>query len=78
MNVIGERISIAGSRDPTKVGRTGTVLLETAKTLIVQTARGKIRVEKKGTVLVVSRTETVVVCDDILGRPEDRLKGNGR
>jgi RNase P/RNase MRP subunit p29 len=73
VNVIGEKVSVASSRDPTKVGASGVVLVETAKTLYIDTGAKKLTVEKAGQVFVLSRTGEVVIGDQLMGRPEDRI-----
>lgn len=73
MNVIGERITVLTSHDSTKVGRTGTVVLETAKTLVLDSGGRTIRVEKSGTGFMVQGSGQVLTGDDISGRLQDRL-----
>ena len=71
--MVDKRVSVASSTDPTKVGRSGTVLLETAKTLLIGTRSGRVRVEKKGAAFILRDSGKVVVGDDITGRPEDYI-----
>ena len=73
MNLIGERIEILTSSDPTKVGRSGRVLMDTAKTLVVGSTRSAMRVEKQGAEFLLLDSGKVVKGLDIAGRPEDRL-----
>ena len=73
MSLIGERLTVLTSRDPTKAGRGGLVLLETAKTLVLESGSKTIRVEKEGAAFRVERTGTVLTGLDISGRLQDRL-----
>ncbi len=73
MNVIGERVTVLSSTDTTKVGRTGRVLLDTAKTLVIESAGRDIRVEKSGAAFLLLDSGKVLTGSDIYGRLEDRL-----
>lgn len=75
MSIVGTRAVIIDSKDGTKPGRKGEIVLETAKTLLLKTAEGTITIEKAGTVLRVEGDDEPLVGDDILGRLEDRLRG---
>ena len=72
MNVIGEMLTVLTSVDPTKVGINGLVVLETAKTLILDTGTGVVRVEKSRSAFLLSRSKKVVTGSDIEGRLQDR------
>jgi RNase P/RNase MRP subunit p29 len=72
MNVIGERLTIIGSMDPSKKGRTGIVLLDTARTLVLDSNGRTFRVEKEGNIFQVSNSKKVIAGTDISGRLEDR------
>ena len=72
MNVIGERLTVLKSADPTKVGRSGTVVLDTARTLVVRVPCGAIRVEKAGSVFQVGGAVRTVSGSELYGRLEDR------
>lgn len=72
MNVIGERLTILSSTDPSKAGRTGIVMLDTAKTLVLDSNGVIMRVEKAGSVFRVSGSDMVIAGADIAGRLEDR------
>ena len=72
MNVIGERVSVLTSSDPTKVGRTGRVLLESARMLVIDSAGREVRVEKAGSAFLVLDSGRVVTGSEIVGRLEDR------
>jgi len=73
MNLIGETLVILTSRDPTKTGRSGKVLLETAQTFIIDAGSSSIMVEKAGAAFRVARTGAVVTGEDLSGRLQDRL-----
>jgi RNase P/RNase MRP subunit p29 len=73
MNVIGERVRVLTSSDSTKVGRTGRVLLDSAKTLVIETAGRTLRVEKSGSAFLLLESGKVLTGSDIYGRLEDRL-----
>ena len=75
MSIVGTRAVIVDSKDGTKLGRKGEIVLETANTLVLKTAEGSITIEKAGTVLQVEGDDEPLVGDDILGRLEDRLRG---
>jgi len=77
MNVVGERLKVLSSSDHTKTGRTGRVLLETEKTLVMDSAGRTIRVEKSGSAFLLLDSGKVVTGSDIAGRLEDRW-GKGR
>ncbi len=72
MNVIGERLTVLDSSDPSKRGRSGVVVLETAKTLILASGQKTFRVEKEGTMFGLSGSKMVLAGVDIAGRLEDR------
>ncbi|MDG7008137.1 MAG: ribonuclease P protein subunit [Nitrososphaerota archaeon] len=73
MNVVGELVTVLSSSDRTKVGRTGLVLLDTAKTLVIESAGRSIRVEKSGAAFLLRGSGKVLTGSDIYGRLEDRL-----
>ncbi|MGP8125260.1 MAG: ribonuclease P protein subunit [Nitrososphaerales archaeon] len=72
MNVIGERLTILRSTDSSKEGRTGVVLLDTARTLVLDSNGRALRVEKSGNVFQICGSKRVVMGSDISGRLEDR------
>ena len=78
MSVIGQDVTVARADDPTKVGRKGVVVLETANTLLLQSGDARCRVEKQGSVFLLGRSGDVVNGDEIAGRLEDRLGGRSR
>jgi len=78
MNLIGERVTVLSSTDPTKRGRSGVVVLETAKTLLLDSGGRTVRVEKRGTVFQLTASGHVVSGSDIVGRLQDRWGGKSR
>lgn len=72
MRVIGERLRVLSSSDPTKVGMTGSVLLESANTLVIDSAGRDVRVEKSGSDFLLLDSGRAVRGSDIVGRLEDR------
>lgn len=77
MNIIGEELTVLSSTDPTKTGRRGLVVLETAKTLLLDTGAKVIRIEKSGSAFLLSHSKKVVTGSDIEGRPQDRWGRRG-
>jgi len=73
MNIIGEKLTVLTSSDPTKEGRTGRVLLETSQTLLLETGHKTVRVEKEGSAFMLVSSGKVVTGADIYGRLADRL-----
>ncbi len=73
MNIIGERVIVLTSSDPTIAGRTGRVVLETAETLLLDSGGRTIRVEKSGAAFKLLGSGKVLTGSDIAGRLEDRL-----
>ncbi len=78
MNVIGARLSVLSSPDPTLVGRSGTVLLETLNTLVIGSGGRAIRVGKAGAAFMLLDSGVVITGSDIAGRLHDRLGRRGR
>jgi RNase P/RNase MRP subunit p29 len=72
VNLIGGTLTVLSSSDPSKVGRSGKVLLETANTLVIQSGLRSIAVEKKGASFLLGTGATVSGAD-IAGRLQDRL-----
>jgi RNase P/RNase MRP subunit p29 len=73
MNVIGQMLTILTSPDPSKTGRTGRVVIETAKTLILDSNGRSIRVAKSGSAFMLLPSRTVLTGADLEGRLQDRL-----
>ena len=72
MNVIGETMTVVKSSDPSKEGVKGIVLLDTAKTLVLETRGRSIRVEKEGSIFQLNGSGRQISGDSIKGRLEDR------
>ncbi len=73
MNVIGEKLTVLTSPDPTMTGRTGRVILETANTLLLESGGRTTRVAKSGAAFMLLGSGTVLTGSDIAGRLQDRL-----
>ena len=78
MNLIGEKLEVLTSSDPGKVGKSGIVVLDTAKTIVIDTGNGNLMLEKAGATFQLSGTRKVVLGNDILGRLEDRWGSGSR
>ena len=74
MNLVGERVAVVSAKDPTIIGKSGLVVLETAKTLVVESGSRLVRLAKHGTVFQVSNSGTIVAGDDIAGSLEERMR----
>jgi RNase P/RNase MRP subunit p29 len=72
MNLIGETLTILTSHDPTKEGKTGRVLTETANTLLLESEGRTLRVAKTDAAFKVLDSGRVVTGSDIAGRLQDR------
>ncbi len=73
MNVIGERLTVLTSPDPTKTGITGRVMMETLNTLLLDASGRTLRVEKAGSAFMLLSTGHVLTGVDLAGRLQDRL-----
>jgi len=78
MTIIGEDVAVLHARDPTKTGRKGKAVLETANTVVLMSDKGKLTIEKRGTVFLLSPSGMVAAGEDIEGRLEDRLRSRKR
>jgi RNase P/RNase MRP subunit p29 len=72
VNIIGEKLTVLSSSDPTKAGKRGRVVLETAKTLLLDTGSKVIRIEKSRSAFLLNQSKKVVTGSDIEGRLQDR------
>ena len=72
MNVIGSSIMVVLASDPTLVGRSGKVLLETKNTLVLGDGLKTIRIAKAGLKFSVLGTSTELSGSDLKGRLQDR------
>ncbi len=73
MNVIGERLRVLTSHDPTKTGITGRVLMETLNTLLLDSSGKTLRIEKRGSAFLMLNSGKVLTGLDLAGRLQDRL-----
>jgi len=73
MNVIGEKLTVLTSPDPTKAGVTGTVTMETLNTLLLYSSGRTLRVEKAGSAFMLLNSGKVLTGVDLAGRLPDRL-----
>jgi RNase P/RNase MRP subunit p29 len=73
VNIVGQTLEIISSTDPTKVGKKGKVLLESAATLLIDSGTKTIRVEKLGLAFQLLEGGMVLTGADIAGRLQDRL-----
>jgi RNase P/RNase MRP subunit p29 len=73
VNVVGEMLTILTSKDPTKTGRSGRVLIDTANTLLLDEGGRTIRVEKAGGAFMIMGSGKILTGADIAGRLQDRI-----
>jgi len=73
VNVIGERLTVLTSPDPTKTGLTGRVVMETLNTLTLDTSGRTLRIEKQGSAFMLLNSGIVLTGMDLAGRLQDRL-----
>ena len=73
MNVVGEMLTVLTSSDPTKTGRSGRVLLDTANTLLLDEGGRFLRVEKAGASFMIVVSGKIIAGSDIAGRLQDRI-----
>ena len=76
--MIGEELTVTRSSDSSKIGMTGVVLMDTAKTLVLDSNGRKVRIEKAGNIFQIADSKRVVSEPDIAGRLEDRGKLGSR
>ena len=72
--LIGLSVIVREATDPTLVGLRGRVVDETRNTLLVETAKGEKRVPKKGAEFAFGSEGVPIRGDDLLFRPEERIK----
>ena len=76
--LIGKKVVIEHSLDPSIKGLEGTILSETRNVIIIKTSSGRVkRILKKGVLLTiyVSRNKKISVPGYMMiGRPEERVK----
>ncbi len=73
MNVIGARLTVLTSHDPTKTGVTGRVLVETLNTLLLDSSGRTLRIEKNGSAFMLVGSGRILTGTDLAGRLQDRL-----
>jgi RNase P/RNase MRP subunit p29 len=73
VNIIGQRLTVLTSPDPTKTGLTGMVRMETLNTLLLESAGRTLRVEKAGAAFMLVDSGKVLTGGDLAGRLQDRL-----
>ncbi len=78
MNLVGESVAVVSATDSTTVGKSGHVVLETAKTLVLESESRAVRLAKHGTVFQVSGSGAIIAGDDIAGSLEERWRRNSR
>lgn len=74
--LVGRQARVAVSNDPTLLGREGTVVNETMKTLTLEDGDDRVVVGKRGQRFAFTVDDHVVLLDGdaIAHRPEDRIK----
>ena len=74
IRLLGSEVTVLRcTSSPQLVGRQGTVMLESMKTLTIVSQDVKLTIPKRGTALQLKRTDEVVIADDTVGRLEERL-----
>ena len=73
---IGLEAKVVESTDKTRIGTKGKIVDETKNLIIMETEKGEKRIPKKEVKLMVKLgTEKVLLeCDQLIQRPEDRIK----
>jgi len=74
--LVGCEVEITNSTDPGLIGLHGRIVDETLKTLVLETAQGEKKISKSVVELLVHYEDGDVSVngDELLQRPEDRLK----
>ena len=74
--LIGLKTKVVFSPDPTQIGISGEIIDETANILVIRTEKGIRRIPKKYRVFEFTLGRKVIELngEDILGRPEERVK----
>ncbi|AFZ71084.1 RNase P/RNase MRP subunit p29 [Caldisphaera lagunensis DSM 15908] len=74
--IIGLYVCIVKHLDPSIEGKCGKILYETKNTIIIETNKGKATILKKGAIfeIKIDNERVVVLGDNLIGRPEDRIK----
>jgi ribonuclease P protein subunit POP4 len=74
--LIGLSCKVISSKNKSQIGIEGEIIDETMKTLVIETPKGRKRIEKKGTIFEITLNDKKIYIDGnyIYGRPEDRIK----
>ena len=85
IDLFGKKISLLNASDPTTIGIKGTVMLESMKMLYLATPSGLKGFQKRGSVVRIEdddhhqeKRNSLIICDSMVGRVEDRLNRRGR
>ncbi|MEM3126915.1 MAG: ribonuclease P protein subunit [Candidatus Woesearchaeota archaeon] len=70
--LIGKQITITDAKNKSLVGITGNIIDETRETLVIETKKGKKRVQKKGAIYAIGGK--TISGEKIIGRSEERMK----
>ncbi|MCG3107768.1 Ribonuclease P protein component 1 [Metallosphaera sp. J1] len=75
-DLIGKRVRIVTHSDPSLVGREGVIILETEKTLVVDTGDSTISVYKPNGIYEIDfKRRRLSICGDaLIGKPIKRLR----
>ncbi len=74
--LIGLKVQVIKSSDPTKIGMEGTVVDETMNMLLVNTSKGIKKLSKAGNTFRfwIKGKKVEILGDVLVGRPEERIK----
>lgn len=74
--LIGLECKVVGSNNKNNLGIKGRIIDETKNLIILETKKGVKKIPKKGSIFVLKLDNSIVeiLGDDILARPEDRIK----
>jgi len=74
--LIGLWCKVVNASNKSQIGIEGKIVDETQKTIVLETKNGLKRIQKKGSTfrLKLDKCWVEILGDDILARPEDRIK----
>ncbi len=73
--IIGKKVKVMDSTDPSHVGIEGTIIDETKNMLVMKCLSRVLTIPKKEVIIKIDiGTPVVVAGRDLVGRPEDRIK----
>ncbi|MEM7816365.1 MAG: ribonuclease P protein subunit [Candidatus Aenigmatarchaeota archaeon] len=74
--LIGLECKVVGSKNKNHLGIKGRIVDETKNLIILETKKGIKKISKKGAIFRLKLESSIVeiLGDDILARPEDRIK----